>query len=162
MDLFMKGVRDDWYASQPWVLLLIVTISLDVGFGLAVGFARKGVSSTISRVGTARKMLMLASVLVASLFDGVLPSWRGTWTIFGLSYPLSLTVAIVASMWWMVTEWISIAEKAALLKMPIPKRIKAALLKAQEEFDGGLDVDVEGKVTLTPSVATKPERDVTP
>jgi toxin secretion/phage lysis holin len=132
MKTFLSEVAKDWQTSSPYIVLLIAIICLDIVFGMTAAWASKTLSSKVSSVGMMKKLLRVFTVVVAALIDGVLPPL--SFALWGAE--LTLTLAQVAAIWWMACEGLSVTENAALLNMPMPKRLRDALLQVKAQLDG--------------------------
>lgn len=137
MEDFTQAIKADWQITLPFIAIYVATTFVDIFFGMAVAFTGKRLCSTIGRKGIMRKLLMGSTVLLAVLFDGILPAIDIT--IFGLN--LHLTFGALACVWWLIHELLSITEHAAILGMPMPKRLRESLAIVREAFDR---VDDEG------------------
>lgn len=132
VEQFKLAIAAGWHISVPWILVLISSSLLDVVFGLAAAFVKGTISSSVMRQGMARKLVMLATILSASIVDGIVP--RIPISIFGMN--LVLTCAAVGCLYWTLVEWLSVVEKAGMLGLPIPKRLLTGLVKVRAEIDG--------------------------
>lgn len=137
MTEFMHAVRQDWIVTLPYLIIYVAATGLDIAFGFVVAFQKRVLSSTISRQGMMRKVLMVGTVLLAALVDGILPSLDIT--VMGLS--LRLTFGALGCTWWMIHEVLSLTEHAAILGLPLPKRLKDALAVVRNTLDSGPDSD---------------------
>ncbi|MCW5939898.1 MAG: phage holin family protein [Fimbriimonadaceae bacterium] len=96
---------------------LLVLMACDVLMGLLIAFGRKEVSSSVSRVGMARKAAVLLVVAVAYLVETYVQT------------PVGLATAA----FFALTEALSVVENAARLGVPIPGFLRAALAKLRSE-----------------------------
>ena len=108
-----------------WDMALIVLISfmaLDYVTGLIKGWNNKTLSSHIASKGIARKSLIFIVLIVAVLLDRLLNT--GTWVFRTL-----------VCYFYIANEGMSLLENCAELGVPIPDKIKEALvqLKSNEE-----------------------------
>lgn len=132
METFRAGLALDWQITLPFLILYLATTCLDVLFGLIVAFSHKRLCSTISRGGMMRKAMMLGTIMLASLFDGILPAV--SFSAFDVDF--LMTFGALGCVWWLVHEILSITEHCAILGLPMPKRLKDALAVIQDSFDG--------------------------
>lgn len=131
MDDFKQALSADWQVTLPFLLLYIAATFSDFLFGLAVAFVHKKAASSISRAGIMRKMLMAFTVLLACLFDGLLPAVN--FSVFG--WEVTITFGGLAAVWWMVNELLSITEHAVVLGIPMPKRLRESLAIVRHYMD---------------------------
>jgi toxin secretion/phage lysis holin len=124
---FHDQVLKGWVATGPWVFALVMAIMLDITGGMMVAYAGKGLSSSVSRLGIARKVVMLLVVAFFSIIDGFLPA-------IPIPHIGSVTWAGTSAFYMLITEGLSLTEKAALLNAPIPYRLVAALAKVRDEL----------------------------
>jgi toxin secretion/phage lysis holin len=131
MDTFKEALRTDWQITLPFMVLYLAATFSDFLFGLAVAFAHKKAASSISRAGIMRKMLMAFTVLLACLFDGLLLAVN--FSVLG--FEVTITFGGLAAVWWLVNELLSITEHAAVLGIPIPKRVRESLAIVRHYID---------------------------
>ena len=101
------------------LLVLIVFMVLDYATGLIKAYVNKVVSSDVGLKGIARKSLILIVLIVAVLLDRLLNA--GTWVFRTL-----------VCYFYIANEGISLLENCAQLGLPIPARLKDALIQLQE------------------------------
>jgi len=102
--------------------ILITCIVLDYIMGLMVGYKNKELNSKIGFNGLKRKFTILIILILAVLLDRLL----GQEWIFR-------TVVIY---FYVAMEGLSILENAAKLDVPIPGKLKDALVQLQEKGEG--------------------------
>lgn len=132
MASFQLGIATDWHITLPWLLTLIVCISLDVFLGVGLAWNRMNIDSTISRKGMFRKSAVLMLVVAAAVMDGLVPEIKFTVPFLG---EIQTTLGGFLSFVFLVQEVISILEKASHLGVKLPKRLMKALLKVQDALD---------------------------
>lgn len=129
---FIQELRADWAMTAPFLIICIATIFIDVAFGLCRAWSSKTLCSSVSRTGMMRKILKLATALLAAMFDGILPTLEAN--VMGMAF--TLTFASLACIWWVIHELLSIIENAALLGLPVPRRLKEALSVIERQLEG--------------------------
>lgn len=105
-----------------WDTALIVVIAfmvLDYITGLIKAYVNKVISSDIGLKGIARKSLILIVLIVAVMLDRLLNT--GTWLFRTL-----------VCYFYIANEGISILENCAQLGVPIPEKLKEALIQLKE------------------------------
>ena len=105
-----------------WDTALIVLISfmvLDYATGLLRAWINKEVSSDIGLKGIARKCVIFVVLIVAVLLDRLLNT--GTWVFRTL-----------VCYFYIANEGISLLENCAGLGLPIPEKIKEALIQLKD------------------------------
>jgi toxin secretion/phage lysis holin len=122
LGLISAAVASFW-ASLPFMFqLLIVLMAADIATGIAAAVATKELSSDTSFRGIAKKAIILIVVAVAGWLEPV------------AQVPIGQAVAG----FYAAHEGISLLENAAKAGLPVPKFLKAALLKlAPPEEDNG-------------------------
>jgi toxin secretion/phage lysis holin len=152
MNDFQAQIKADWFATAPTFLVLAGLMLLDVLGGLSVAFSTQKLSSTISRSGAAKKSGTLLLVLAALLIDGLVPTFETNLPYIGEK---DMTLAMLMAGFFIVTEFISLTEKAAALKLPIPRRLKEALKKVRDEIDGEMPMPEKAVASLLQPDATE-------
>lgn len=99
--------------------VLIVFMVLDYGTGLARAWINKEVSSEVGLKGIARKGLIFVVLIVAVMLDRLLNT--GTWVFRTL-----------VCYFYIANEGISLLENCAGLGLPIPEKIKDALVQLKD------------------------------
>ncbi|MCB2310635.1 phage holin family protein [Clostridium tagluense] len=99
--------------------ILIAFMVLDYATGLIKAYVNKVVSSNVGLKGIARKSLILIVLIVAVLLDRLLNN--GTWVFRTLT-----------CYFYIINEGISLLENCAQLGLPIPAKLKDALIQLQE------------------------------
>ncbi|MCB2300410.1 phage holin family protein [Clostridium tagluense] len=99
--------------------ILIAFMILDYATGLIKAYVNKVVSSDVGLKGIARKSLILIVLIVAVLLDRLLNA--GTWVFRTLT-----------CYFYIVNEAISLLENCAQLGLPVPTKLKDALIQLQE------------------------------
>lgn len=125
----VAGAVAGWFGGWSTALtILVIAMAVDYVSGLAVAACGRspktragGLSSRAGFVGIARKGFIMLIVLLATLLDRALGGARVFQT--------------AAAMYYIANEGLSILENAALLDVPIPERLRAAL----EELKGNSD-----------------------
>ncbi|MBE6902248.1 MAG: phage holin family protein [Ruminococcaceae bacterium] len=137
----------DWLAMTAGVLLgflygditplmysLIAMVALDFITGLAAAAARKEVTSCKMFKGLIRKFLILVLVAVAHVIDCYVTN----------TYPV---IQSAVMLFFIVNEALSIVENAAMLGLPIPKKLLDVLedLQAESGSEGKTKIEEEIK-----------------
>jgi toxin secretion/phage lysis holin len=108
---------------------LILLMVLDVIGGLCVAFAMKQISSTVSYQGMAKKVGTFLAIGAVAIVDKNIHLPVLTIPLIGLKLSAPATVVL----FYLVNESISVLEKAAKLKAPLPARLVDALAKLKGE-----------------------------
>jgi toxin secretion/phage lysis holin len=113
------------WSSYPLVAGLLTLMLLDIITGTFKAMVLKEVSSNISMRGMYKKVMMLATVAVAWLFEMFFPKISGQTIPWG---------QITAGFFWLVEGW-SILENATKAGVPLPKALvdMVAKKKAADE-----------------------------
>lgn len=101
------------------LVVLIVFMVLDYGTGLVRAWINKEVSSEVGLKGIARKGLIFVVLIVAVMLDRLLNT--GTWVFRTL-----------VCYFYIANEGISLLENCAGLGLPIPEKIKDALVQLKD------------------------------
>ena len=101
------------------LVVLIVFMVLDYGTGLLRAWINKEVSSDVGLMGIARKGLIFVVLIVAVMLDRLLNT--GTWVFRTL-----------VCYFYIANEGISLLENCAGLGLPIPEKIKDALVQLKD------------------------------
>ena len=110
------------FSKEFWVVLMpSILMAIDVVTGFVNAWARRIIKSSVMRQGLARKFGELVVIGIAQLF------------FYAVGMPKYAVVGI--STYIIRMELISICENLDKLGVPIPKFIKKALTKAEEQFD---------------------------
>lgn len=110
------------YLFGSWnkaLAILIAFMVLDYLTGVVKGWYKKELSSDTGLHGLARKGVILAVLIVAVLLDRLLN--EGTWVFRTL-----------VCYFYIANEGISIIENCAVIGLPIPEKIKQALIQLKE------------------------------
>ncbi len=99
--------------------VLILLMVLDYGTGLLRAYINKEVSSDIGLKGIARKAVIFVMLIVAVMLDRLLNT--GTWVFRTL-----------VAYFYIANEGISLLENCAGLGLPIPEKIKDALVQLKD------------------------------
>lgn len=99
--------------------VLIAFMVLDYTTGLIKAYFNKDISSDVGLKGIARKCLILVVLIVAVMLDRL--SNTGTWVFRTL-----------VCYFYIANEGISLLENCAQLGLPIPSKLKDALVQLQE------------------------------
>lgn len=105
-----------WLSQLPMLGVLIALMGLDVFTGLMKAWVTKTVSSSASKAGMMRKIIMLALIAAAQCMETVIPAHDLPWA------------NLVAS-FFCITELISIAENASAAGVPLPSQMVEVLEK---------------------------------
>jgi toxin secretion/phage lysis holin len=101
------------------LVVLIVFMALDYGTGLLRAWINKEVSSDVGLKGIARKAVIFVVLIVAVMLDRLLNT--GTWVFRTL-----------VCYFYIANEGISLLENCAGLGLPIPEKIKDALVQLKD------------------------------
>lgn len=120
----LAGIFGEW---NVLLTVLAASMLLDYVSGLIVAFCGKSrktenglPSSKIGFIGLSRKGFIIIMVLLSTLLDRALGSE-------------SMVFQTAASCYYVANEGISIMENAGLIGLPVPKVIRRALDKLQED-----------------------------
>ena len=108
------------YLWGPWdalITALIALVAIDYVTGVICAAVNGKLNSSVGFKGLMKKALIFALVAVAGIADRVIPA------------------ANQAILFYTANEAISIMENAAELGLPVPKRLKGMLTKAQNESE---------------------------
>lgn len=106
-----------WYTP---LVILIVLMSLDYITGITKGYVNKDLSSNIGLKGIARKGIIFTILIVAVMLDRLLNT--GNWIFRTL-----------VCYFYIANEGISIIENASELGVPVPSKLKNALIQLKED-----------------------------
>lgn len=101
------------------IVTLTIFVGLDYALGVLRAFINKEVSSSIGAKGIAKKAVIFVVLIVAVLLDRL--SNTGTWVFRTL-----------VCYFYIANEGISLLENCASLGLPIPPKLKEALLQLKE------------------------------
>ena len=101
------------------IIVLICFMVADYITGVVKGWYTKDLSSDIGLKGLARKFLILLVVMMAVLMDRLLSN--GTWVFRTL-----------ACYFYIANEGISILENAIVIGLPVPDKLKDALVQLKD------------------------------
>ena len=102
------------------LVILIVLMALDYITGITKGYVNKDLSSNIGLKGIARKGVILTILIVAVMLDRLLNT--GNWIFRTL-----------VCYFYIANEGISIIENASELGVPVPTKLKNALIQLRED-----------------------------
>lgn len=108
------------------LVVLMVFMVLDYGTGLLKAYISKEVSSDVGLKGIARKSLILVMLIVAVMLDRLLNA--DTWVFRTL-----------VCYFYIANEGISLLENCAQLGLPIPEKLKDALIQLQDGNKKGIN-----------------------
>lgn len=100
------------------IMALIILMCLDYATGLIKAFSNKELSSQIGFKGLAKKVLILVIVAVAVVAENM------------LGIPAIREIVI---MFFAVNEALSILENAGAMGLPLPEKLKQALLQIRDK-----------------------------
>lgn len=129
------------WSTYPLIAGLLTLMLLDVISGTVKACMLREVSSNISMRGMYKKVMMLATVAVAWLFEMFFPKISGQTIPWG---------QITAGFFWLVEGW-SILENAAKAGVPLPKALVDMISKkkaADEAPTVQLTAKPDSKVTV--------------
>ena len=101
------------------LIVLVTFMALDYATGVIRAYVNKEVSSDIGLKGIARKAVIFVVLIVAVLLDRLINS--GTWVFRTL-----------VCYFYIANEGISLLENCSGLGLPIPEKIKNALIQLKE------------------------------
>lgn len=107
-----------WLAAHPLIATLLALQAADIAMGVCLAFGAKRLSSSVTHKGFLRKTGTLIVVGISYLLQRHMPD-----------APLGHLVCTA----FIGQEGLSIVENAALLGVPIPRSLREALAKLQEE-----------------------------
>lgn len=116
----LHGIQD-WFTLYPFFGALLAMMMLDILLGTLLSIIQKRMSSDVSRRGMTRKVVMLVLVLASDFLA------RAT----GMAGARE-----TSSAFFLLSETISVIENAALLGVPIPPAISAALIQLRQQTSG--------------------------
>lgn len=105
-----------WDIALKGLILLMV---LDYATGLIKAYVNKVISSDVGLKGIARKSLILIVLIVAVMLDRLINN--GTWVFRTL-----------VAYFYIANEGISLLENCAQMGLPIPEKLKDALVQLKE------------------------------
>jgi toxin secretion/phage lysis holin len=111
---------------------LVILIALDVIAGLAQAWVERKVNSSIMRKGLVRKTCYFMAIVLGVLLDRALFQGQPAFRTLVLSYLC-------------VNEALSVLEHLVALGVPLPRQVKDALQRLEEELDGESSVSSESK-----------------
>jgi toxin secretion/phage lysis holin len=111
---------------------LVIVIALDVIAGLARAWIERKVNSSIMRKGLVRKSCYFVAIMLAVLLDRALFHGQPAFRTLVLSYLC-------------VNEALSVLEHLVAVGVPLPRQVKEALQRLEEELDGEGSVSSEPK-----------------
>jgi toxin secretion/phage lysis holin len=127
-----------WLEANPMMKALMIIMVLDVIGGMLIAFARKELSSTVSYKGMAKKMGILMAIAIASLIQ---------------PFVQSLPILGITLLFYLASEALSVLEKLAVLKVPLPKQLVESLVRIKGEQPPLLKV---GIVNMPPKEPREP------
>jgi toxin secretion/phage lysis holin len=130
----------NWSNEHKLEATLIALMLIDIVMGLLVAFGAKTVSSTISSIGMAKKAAIILMVGVGYLLQAHIPN---------------IPSGPVIAMFFLVTEAISITESAAVLGIPMPPGLVAALGKLQGKSKPPFTIAIQNTADQTFSTDQK-------
>ncbi|MCB2291847.1 phage holin family protein [Clostridium sp. CS001] len=101
------------------IIVLMAFMALDYLTGLIKAYVNKNVSSDVGLKGIARKSLIFVVIIVAVMLDRLLNA--GTWLFRTL-----------ICYFYIANEGISLLENCAQLGLPIPDKLRDALIQLQQ------------------------------
>lgn len=134
------GLLQQLVDRYPIVSALLVMMLLDIFSGFAVAIGTKTVSSTISWRGMCKKSITLTVVGAAAVL-----------TPFANGLPLHKLVAIC----FIVSEFLSIAENAGLLGVPLPAILTDTLEKLRADAEAKRGIAKTTVVLIPPNMEAR-------
>lgn len=139
MMVFWQAIIADFWVTFPVFSVFGVCVFIDVLIGTMAAWSLNQASSAVSRLGMMRKFAMVAVVLGFMVADGIFPTVPVTMPVLGA---VEVTLAQGCCAFWILTELQSMAEKAVLLGLPVPKGIRKRLKQVQQAtFEFGAEKD---------------------
>ncbi|EDT14082.1 phage holin family protein [Clostridium perfringens] len=122
MGIVATGTLFTWLlgAWDTPLVILIVLMALDYITGITKGYVNKDLSSNIGLKGIARKGVIFTILIVAVMLDRLLNT--GNWIFRTL-----------VCYFYIANEGISIIENASELGVPVPTKLKNALIQLRED-----------------------------
>lgn len=117
---FMYGELDGFITA------LIVFVVIDYATGVMCAIAEKRLSSEVGAKGIMKKVVIFALVAVAHIIDTAVLKGAG-----------GSTFRTMVIFFYLANEGLSITENAAILGLPVPKKLKAVLEQLNEEGENG-------------------------
>ena len=118
---FTQIVLSFW-TTFPGLAVLVLMMTTDILFGIAVAYVTKTISSKLSQIGMLRKA---AVILITGMSLACEQAVSGV-----IDVPLSSMVAGLFA----VSEFISIVENAAIIGVPIPQQVAEALIVLKRNY----------------------------
>lgn len=112
---FIVSLLGGW---DKLIMALIILMCLDYITGLIKAFSNKELSSEIGFKGLAKKVLILVIVVVSVVAENML----------GIS-----AIREIVIMFFAVNEALSILENAGAMGLPLPEKLKQALLQLRDK-----------------------------
>ena len=113
------------YLWGPWdalITALIALVAIDYVTGVICAAVNGKLNSSVGFRGLMKKAFIFALVAVAGIADRVIPA-------------ANQAIRAAVRLFYTANEAISIMENAAELGLPVPKRLKGMLTKAQNESE---------------------------
>lgn len=130
-----------WVKQIPMVSTLLVLIGIDVFSGSLVAVTQRKLNSTTSWRGMSRKIIIMLLIGVGAVLQ---PFAQG------------LPLANMISMFYIVTESISILENAGALGVPLPSFLMEVLLKMKDS-ERDRSAQKTNTMIVTPPVIVVPD-----
>ncbi|MGC5326417.1 phage holin family protein [Brevibacillus sp. SYSU BS000544] len=113
----------------PLLGVLMWLVAIDYSTGVFAAYIEKNLSSRVSFMGLARKILIFVLVAVAHKLDIALnsPGFLRNLTIY----------------FYIANEGLSLLENIARAGVPIPTPLKSALVQLKKRSDGNRNIDTE-------------------
>lgn len=99
---------------------LLIMMVLDYITGVSKGYKEKNVNSRRAYKGLSKKVVVLGIIVAATQMDIILQG---------------VGIRTLVLMFYVATEFLSILENAAILGVPIPTKLKAALEQCRDKQD---------------------------
>lgn len=130
--MFLEQIRADWSTTSAYFACLLVAMFVDIVLGMLAAYQRKQLDSSVGRFGVIKKVAIILLVLMVAVFDGLFPTW-----VIDLKFvKIAVPIAALACIWFLVAhEWLSLNEKAKVLKLPLPKKLSDAMNRVKEVMD---------------------------
>lgn len=107
-----------WFEHQPVFGGLLALMILDILVGVCLSIVKKTLSSVISWRGMSRKVVMLLMVGLSGILQTLIPT---------------MPLLNLVSMFYTLTEVISILENAAACGVPLPAGLITAMVKLRQQ-----------------------------
>lgn len=120
------------------IAVLIAVMIIDYISGMTEAFINKTISSRIGVIGITKKVGYFAVVAVAMVVDYLISSALGQ---CGINLQINYCFGMIASIWLIINELISILENLSEIGIPLPKFLTTIVKKLKISVDNKADID---------------------